>query len=174
MKKPRNPSLRPVGARALKSAGDTLRPYLDGATVLDLYAGQGRFGVMALEEGAFSAVFVENNHATASSLERSLGSFAGQSMVMEEDVFVYLKSLKEEKFDLVFADPPFDGFSAKLLTTLADAIRPHLQPDSILVVKQPSRMLVSVPPAGYSLWKQSRFGESSFTYFRVAAVGEKE
>src|SRR5262249_53229746 len=151
------------GARALKSAGDTLRPYLAGSQVLDLYAGQGRFGLMALEENAARVVFVEREEKTGAQLRAATQKRASQSVVYVRDVFDFLEDHAADRYDLVFADPPFkewqEGFSSRLF----QAVTKVLSPDSIFLVKNPSRVVISAPSPELTLWKQSKFGESTLT-----------
>ncbi len=169
MSKSKDPeSLRPVGARALKSAGDTLRPYLIGLRVLDLYAGQGRFGEMALVEGAASVTFVESHPRTAVALRPLTAKYAGRALVVQQSALPFLETTSQ-KYDLVMADPPFDLWKEGFEDQLLCAILRVLAPEALLLVKNPTRMVISGAFAGLSPWKQSRFGESTLTYFRYEA-----
>jgi 16S rRNA (guanine966-N2)-methyltransferase len=171
LKKPSaNPSLRPVGARALKSASDTLRPHLESASVLDLYAGKGRFGAMALKEGASKVILVEKDRTTAQALRKTLDRDSDRARVVTGDVFDYLSD-PPARFDVIFADPPFEDWDERFFPRLAGAVCRALSEDSIFLVKIPSRVVLSVPPPGFSTWKQTRFGESTLTYYRYGAVG---
>jgi len=189
--KPYDP-LRPIGARALKSAGDTLRPYLADASVLDLYAGQGRFGLMTLEEGAASVVFVEKDKRHAAELKRAVARYETKALVVTADVFAYLAK-NAQRFDLVFADPPFPDWSGDFASRLFSAALPHISPPGIFLVKHPSRVLLSdcpsigkpkngersspamtsakimmAVPSELQNWKSVAFGESTLAYFRYA------
>ncbi|MBY0369392.1 RsmD family RNA methyltransferase [bacterium] len=170
-KRPENPSLRPIGARALTSAGDTLRPLLPGARVLELFAGQGRFGLMALEEGAAWVSFVEKDLRTAQALRKSLPPDA-LARVFIDDAMVWCKPDGEPLFDIVFADPPFPLWEAGFDRALAACVKTKLAPESIFLVKGPTRMLPSGPFPGLSFWKHSKFGESTLSYFRRATEDE--
>ncbi len=170
MKKIVNPELRPLSARALKSASDTLRPYLSGAIVLDLYAGQGRFGRMALEEGADKVVFIEKQASTAAELKKAIERHTPNALVYTADVFDFLeKPLGAQQYDIVFADPPFGLWTEDFGKRLAQQVSRVLAPDSVFLVKNPSRVVFSGPLQGFSLWKQSKFGESTLTYYRNEA-----
>jgi 16S rRNA (guanine966-N2)-methyltransferase len=168
LKKDTNPLLRPVGARPLKSASDTLRPYLAGAKVLDLFAGQGRFGKMALEEGAEYAVFVEKDPRTAANLKKELVFLGSQTKLLVAPVFPFLEKASE-LFDVVFADPPFEDWKEGYAQTLFQCVSKVLNAGSIFLVKHPTRVVLSAPPPGFLLWKQSEFGESTLTYYRYEA-----
>lgn len=162
--------MRPIGARALKSAIDTLRPWLTDATVLDLYAGQGRFGVSALEEGAACVTFVEKNPHLASDLRKATERDRERRQVFARDVMDFLGD-GETTFDIIFADPPFAAWSATFAASLFRAVARRLAPGGFFLVKHPSRVVASVPAEGYKPWKSTAFGESQLLYFKY---GEEE
>ena len=162
--------LRPVGARALKSAIDTLRPYLYGAKVLDLYAGQGRFGLSSLAEGATMVRFVEKSKETARALTKTIPKGA-DAYVVATDVLQYLdEAPSDAKFDLIFCDPPFPIWEDEsVVNSLTQGMIRLASPDGILLVKHPSRMVLSARFHGYPLWKEKSFGESILYFFRGEA-----
>lgn len=163
-----DPSLRPVGARALKSAMDTLRPFLAGAQVLDLFAGQGRFSFSALQEGASAALLIEKNPRTARELEGLRPKKIPQerkSTILRKDVWDFLDKPKGDLYDIVFADPPFQDWSAELEQRLFSLLAKFSKPGTILLVKYPKQMLLSSSHSGFKLWKINHFGESQLAYF---------
>ena len=93
---------------------------IEGATVLDLYAGSGAFGIECVSRGAESAVLVDH-HADAVATIRGnvevLGEEARRVTVVRADALAYVATAPD--FDLVLADPPyaFDGW-AELLERL--------------------------------------------------------
>lgn len=169
-------SVRPIGARALKSALDTLRPYLFEASVLDLFAGQGRFGITASSEGISSLTFVENNSRTAAELTRFLNSSqfpkTVKTTLLCQDALDFLKSCTD-KYDIIFADPPFPVWNKDFENRLFEAVRNVLSQDSIFLVKCPSRMVPSTQLVGLSQFKSSDFGESRLVYYRYEIIQGK-
>ncbi len=154
--------VRPVSARPLKSALDTLRPFLSGCHGLDLFCGLGRFGLGALKEGANEVIFVDTAEAHLETVKRAGAAFGSAARLVRDDAFRFL-SRSDERFDIVFADPPFplwvDGFETRLF----EAVLPRLAPTAIFLVKHPAAMIVS--GVGLAHWKTSRFGESALSYF---------
>ena len=167
--------VRPIGARPLKSAIDTLRPYLQGASVLDLYAGQGRFGIAAADEGISRVDFVENSTQTALALsahcrsKKFPGTVAWQ--VHRLDALEYLANTMAN-FDVVFADPPFPLWKLSYDTKLLSAILRVLNQSAILLVKHPSRMVACSEVDSLKLWKETVFGESRLLYFEHEKAAE--
>jgi len=162
--------VRPLTARALKSAIDSLRPRLPGSKVLDLFAGQGRFGIAALCEGASYVVFVESNIKTCMELKEVLvkKKLGAVSDVVRGDVFSYLSRQAPTSMNLVFADPPFPSWSIDFSMQLFSAVAKVVSIDSIFLVKAPKKMLASCQIKPFRALKQSSFGESSLLYFEYA------
>jgi 16S rRNA (guanine966-N2)-methyltransferase len=92
------------------SVFEILRPRLEGARVVDLFAGTGSLGLEALSRGAGRALFYDIDRrsleAAAKNLER-LG-FAGKGQAVFGDAFEVAARL--EPADLVFVDPPYDFY----------------------------------------------------------------
>jgi 16S rRNA (guanine966-N2)-methyltransferase len=88
---------------------------VEGARVLDLFAGTGALGIEALSRGACHATFVDDDGAAISAIRANLSSTGldGVASVIRGDVLAYLDVTRDE-FDLVLADPPyaFDGWHA--------------------------------------------------------------
>jgi len=160
--------VRPIGARALKSAIDTLRPYLLEASVLDLFAGQGRFGITASDEGIREVTFVEKSQRTATDLKSFCVSKqfpkGVKPSVLCQDAFHFLRTTSNQ-FDIVFADPPFPLWIESFESMLFSSVLRVLKPESIFLVKCPSRMVISTELERLKTIKTSNFGESKLVYF---------
>ncbi|MBM4303355.1 MAG: hypothetical protein FJ112_03390 [Deltaproteobacteria bacterium] len=161
--------VRPIGARALKSAMDTLRPHLLGARLLDLFSGQGRFGIEASYEKIESVTFVEKHRTTALALKQSL-----QQKSFPKDVKTCVECQEAinflthcaSYFDIVFADPPFPLWDEVFHSRLFSSVVRVLRPGSIFLVKSPSRMVLFPLSEDWKLIKQSEFGESLLLYYQ--------
>jgi 16S rRNA (guanine966-N2)-methyltransferase len=161
--------VRPIGARALKSAIDSLRPWLAESRVLDLFAGQGRFGLATLEEQVTEVIFVEKDSKTASELKKDADRLhKDRARVEVSDAFVFMGKARErgQHFDIIFADPPFPIWNDNFSKKLAGAVLPLLTPNSIFLVKHPARMLPSLPTYGFTELKRTQFGESMLIYLK--------
>jgi 16S rRNA (guanine966-N2)-methyltransferase len=160
--------IRPIGARALKSAIDTLRPWLPQSRVLDLFAGLGRFGIATLKEEAGLVTFVEVNSKAAESLRRAIHRDRDRARVERSEVFAFLKKAKEDRelFDIVFADPPFPLWNESFAQMLSSSVLDVVNSESIFLVKHPARMLPSLATYGFAEWKTTRFGESKLIYLK--------
>ena len=91
---------------------------LNGARVLDLFAGSGALGLEALSRGAESATFVELNPPSLRALEQNISTLgaADAATVQRGDAMRYAERLGERAFDIVFADPPYTiDYAARLV-----------------------------------------------------------
>jgi len=115
---------------------------IDGLSVLDLYAGTGTLGIEALSRGAARAVFVERSNASLAVLRRNLSALAldDRVRIVRGDVRGALRRLAGERlrFDLVFADPPYDDrtIAAPLGLLVSGDL---LAPGAIVVVERSRR-----------------------------------
>lgn len=144
--RPTSDRVREALFAALESAGA-----IDGARVLDLYAGSGALGLESLSRGGASAEFVERGRPAASVVRRNItqlttalrtaGHAVPPTRVHESTTITYLKR-GAGTFDLVFSDPPYDigdeAINADLL-----ALAPLLAPDALVVVERTRR---ATPP----------------------------
>ena len=82
---------------------------VDGATVLDLFAGTGALGIEALSRGAAHAVFVDADPDALAAVRSNLEvtGMTPRGQVVRSDVVKFLEG-EHEAFDLAFADPPYD------------------------------------------------------------------
>jgi 16S rRNA (guanine(966)-N(2))-methyltransferase RsmD len=140
LRAPKGRDTRPTTDRvreALFSLLAARRP-LDGARVLDLFAGTGALGLETLSRGAASAVFVEH-HAPTLRLARQNAAALGAEAActfLRADAVAFLRRPPGARFDLAFADPPYD---LDALPILPDLARPHLAPGGLFALEHDAR-----------------------------------
>lgn len=115
MRVPRGMSVRPTAARVRTSIFSILGERVEGAMVLDLFAGSGAFGIEALSRGAKFCCFVEYLPAAIGAIKENLKltGFEEKCRIRKRDVFSapalgYI--LRDAPYDLVFLDPPYGCF----------------------------------------------------------------
>ena len=108
---------RPTTDRVREAWMSAVEAYLDGARVLDLFAGSGALGLEALSRGAAHATFVERAPDALLSLRANLTALgaAARAEVVRGDAIKYVAGLEAGAFELAFADPPYaQGLAAAL------------------------------------------------------------
>jgi 16S rRNA (guanine966-N2)-methyltransferase len=117
--------------------------WLQGSSVLDLFAGSGALGIEALSRGAEAAVFVERNRKAAAVVRRNLDALGIQAPVLEDDALTII-GREQDPYDLVFVDPPYD--SAPLLAgTLAERLPGVLSKNARIVTESDKRRPLELP-----------------------------
>jgi len=112
--------VRPTPDRVRETLFNWLMPVVEGARCLDLFAGTGVLGIEALSRGAASSWFVESDTAVAEQLKGELIRLQidGDRLVCG-DAVRFLEGTPKP-FDIVFLDPPFDGYDPEILCKLLD------------------------------------------------------
>ena len=104
---PKGLDTRPTGDRVREAVFNLVGP-VDGASVLDLYAGSGAMGLEALSRGASSAVFVESDRDACNTIKRNLDKLGLEGAEIAcVDVLRFLAA-ERRRFDLILVDPPYD------------------------------------------------------------------
>jgi len=155
---------RPTGDRVREAVFSALaaRTDLEGARVLDLYAGSGALGLEALSRGAAEVVLVESD-ARAAAVARANVAAVGLpgASVRTARVSALLARGSDTPFDLVLADPPYAVPDAAVTEVLAALLEPGWLADGALVVlERSSRGPATRWPEGLDpVWERA-YGEA--------------
>jgi 16S rRNA (guanine966-N2)-methyltransferase len=133
---------------------------VDGADVLDLFAGSGAMGLEALSRGAESVVFVESDRDACRTINANLDKLRLNAIVLCQDV---LRAIGSERraYDLVLCDPPYDYERARLEPQLARLVAD----DGLLVYESAGREQPPAPP-GLRQTTSRTYGSARLTLFR--------
>jgi 16S rRNA (guanine966-N2)-methyltransferase len=166
LKAPSGRVTRPTSDRVKEALFAMLGP-LDGATVLDLFAGTGALGIEALSRGAERAVFVERDARVARVLKDNLaelGLGGATAEVRCVDALSALRSAqgREETYDLLFIDPPYA--QARWPNTELSAMLPSLlRPGARVVVESDRRAPLELE---LEIERQRTYGDTAITIHR--------
>ena len=105
-------SIRPTTDKIKETLFNMIQFDIPGKNFLDLFAGSGAIGIEALSRGAIKATFVDNNERAIKIIKENLEhtGLTERASVIKSDASLSLENLsrKNEKFDIVFMDPPYD------------------------------------------------------------------
>jgi len=169
--------VRPTTDRTKAALFSWLGATVEGARVLDLFAGTGGLGIEALSRGAAEAVFVEASRAAAAVLEANLArtGLAGQARVRQGTVASFLAKEPGACFDLIFADPPWveKGADRDWVGWILEqeALPALLAPRGWFILEAPSgRKLES--PSWWNAREQRRYGTTTLWFFQHADLAQ--
>ena len=157
--------VRPTYDRVRESLFDILGPRVEGAAVLDLFAGTGGLGIESLSRGAARATFVEKDRRVAGALRETLEELgvADLAVVVATDAVRGVRGgLPGRPFDLVFVDPPYrSGLASAALGALAEA--GTLAPGALVVVEHAAGE-GPAEPGTLALTRRERYGSTELTF----------
>jgi 16S rRNA (guanine966-N2)-methyltransferase len=172
--------VRPVSDRVREGLFSSLGPRVEGARVLDLYAGTGAVGIEALSRGAEHATFVDDAPRAIAAVRENLRRtrFEDRSSVHRASVLRFLERFPgrtgEERagFDLVVLDPPYDLGAAALDPVLADlSENPLLREGFTVVLSRGPRSSNHAIPLHWDVARRLSYGDSVVTLFRSRMPG---
>lgn len=164
---PAGVEIRPTPDRVRETLFNWLQPRLEGARVLDLFAGSGALGLEALSRGAAQATFVERDRKAASAIDELLREWRETTgTVICGDALAWLGNPGAHAFDIVFLDPPYD---TSLLADTASALDAHarLAPDARVYLERRAREPLPALPARWRELRAGRAGEVGYHLFSV-------
>lgn len=174
---PHGTSTRPTSERvreALFSALDH-SGVLDGARVLDLYAGSGALGLEALSRGASAVTLVDSSAAAitvirdnARSVARAAGADTARPAVIKSDADSFARRT-DESFDVVLIDPPYAVGEAALTRTLR-AVTGIIGPTATVIVERATRSPEPAWPDGLAGVRSKKYGDTTLWWAEPAAA----
>ena len=162
---PDGTSTRPTSDRAREGLFSSLLSLveLEGARVLDLYAGSGALGLEALSRGALSATLVEDDPGAVAVLRENVDRVGlPGAHVVAVDVARFLPVDPEPRYDLALLDPPYDLDVVPVL----ELLRPWLVDDAVVAVERATRGPALAWPEGYEPVRERRYGAATLWYAR--------
>ena len=144
---------------------------LDGARVLDLYAGSGALGLEALSRGASHVTLVESGPGAVAALRANVRALAllGAEVNADRVERVVAAGPPPTPYGVVLADPPYALAAPDLATVLRALVeREWLAAGAVLAVERASRADPLRWPAGIEAVRDRRYGEGTLWYGRAA------
>jgi 16S rRNA (guanine(966)-N(2))-methyltransferase RsmD len=165
LKAPRN--IRPTQGVVKEAIFNIVAPYIEGATVIDLFAGSGAIGIEALSRGAAHVTFVDREERGLAILRQNLDAlgFKERARLVRSDVVRWLEASPDtvRAADLVFLDPPYDDV---VLDRALKALDREASPDATVLAEHSRRQ--QLPQlARLRVDRQRRYGDTMVTVYRA-------
>ena len=170
MAAPSSQAIRPTADRLRESLFNILmHAYdnpIDGARVLDLFAGTGALGIEAVSRGAAFALFVDNGAEARALLRNNVEALGlgGVTKVFRRDATNLGPAHPVEPFSLVFLDPPYGkGLAEQALASLCDGA--WLMAGALLVVEE-AEAAGFAAPEGFEELERRAYDDTEFVFLR--------
>ena len=168
---PSSRDIRPTADRLRESVFNILilayDDPIEGARVLDLFAGTGALGIEAVSRGAAFTLFVDNGAEARALLRNNVEALGlgGVTKVYRRDATHLGPAHPVEPFALAFLDPPYGrGLGEKALASLRDGR--WLTPDALLVVEE-SKAANFAAPDGFEQLERRAYDDTEFVFLRA-------
>jgi 16S rRNA (guanine(966)-N(2))-methyltransferase RsmD len=167
---PKKCRIRPTSDKIKETLFNILRD-VEGKSFLDLFAGSGNVGIEALSRGAARVVFIERNVVLTNAIEKNVESLGLRlrCQMLKMEVGRGIRELGErgEKFDTLFADPPYEtGLIKKTLKNLEDG-RLFTGSSTIVVQHSKREALPESMSDHYVLQDQRIYGDTALSFLII-------
>lgn len=154
----------PMSERIKNAIFNSLGSRIDGATVLDAFAGSGALGLEALSRGAQSAVFIEKDRVAQRIIEDNISLLKlteAEVKLIKAPVASATDTL-QQKFSIIFADPPYHDPQLATIIRLFSL----LDEQGVLVLSHPEKAALEVP-SGYVRIDSRVYGNACISYYQA-------
>lgn len=180
-------NIRPTSDRAREALFNIIGPRVEGAVVLDLFAGTGALGLEALSRGADRLVLVDYNTRALQLIKRNIrtclenfsspeetGKMIHVSRLDLRNGLTVLTSLAEETggFDLIFLDPPYSRQLAEPLLEEIDSLD-LMRVDGLVVVEEDTNETLSDTYGRLRLTDQRKYGRNAFWFYERSQIDDE-
>ena len=165
------PGLRPTTDRIRETVFNWLQADLGGALCLDCFAGSGALGFEAASRGAASVVMLELQAKAARQLNENIQTLKADNIqTIQQNCLSWLSAVmpgnvKQQQFDVVFLDPPFES---ELLFQACELLESHawLSEQACIYIEMDSKQTLPTLPENWQETKHKKAGHVAYYLFR--------
>lgn len=152
----------PMGERIRSSLFNIIADELEGADVLDAFAGSGSLGFEAISRGANSAVFIERDRIAQKVIENNMKTLGvnAQARLIKAPVSSWQKTTHQQ-FDIIFADPPYHDLQLSTVGNLTKLLKPN----GLMVLSYTGKGEVPTD-LGVVVVDNRRYGDAVLAFYR--------
>lgn len=160
---PDNRRTHPMGERIRNALFNKIGEEIAEASVLDAFAGTGSVGLEALSRGAAKVTFIEKDRIAHKILVNNTVSLGVENQVnaVRAGVSPWLVNNPAERFDIIFADPPYHDIQLSTVKMLMD----YLKPNGLMVLSHPGRGELPTK-TGVVVVDNRSYGNAVLTFYR--------
>jgi 16S rRNA (guanine966-N2)-methyltransferase len=163
---PGRSSTHAMSERARNAMFNIIGDTIQGARVLDAFAGSGSIGIEALSRGASECIFIEKDRVAAKIIQNNLSLLDANNngKVVSTTVSNWLETSDSDPFDVIFADPPYHDPQFSTVKRLFGL----LKPGALMVLSHPGKGEVP-SKTGVVVVDNRSYGNLNLTLYRLDA-----
>lgn len=169
LKSPPDHKTRPTSDRLRETLFNILNPKINGSTrFLDLCAGTGAIGIEAISRGAAFAAFVDRSRRSCALIEQNLDLLKipeDQTEVFCNTAENFVRRTRDEKWDIVFFDPPYQSSYGVFLHEFDENAANLLSGEGILVVEHHTKTVLPDAVGELRRWRILKQGETQLSFY---------
>jgi len=163
IKAPHGHATHPMSDRIKGSLFNSIGGVVEGAEVLDAFAGSGALGFEALSRGAKSIVFVDRDRGAVQTITENIDLLGcGDVAKVTQSGVATWADTTDLKFDIIFADPPYGD---PQFSTVSRLFR-LLKPNGLMVLSYPGRGEAPTGTNGVVVVDNRSYGTAALTFYR--------
>jgi 16S rRNA (guanine966-N2)-methyltransferase len=156
--------LRPTSDKLRETLFNVLAPHIEGARVLDGYAGTGAVGIEAMSRGAGHVTFVEQDRRAAALIAANLEKcrITGGYAIIQTTVLQAIDRLRSEPaFDVILLDPPYASDFHEALPHVGDIVKP----DGVVILEHARKSDAPQAAGRLTRVRELKSGDSALTFY---------
>ncbi len=156
--------VRPTTDRVKEGMFNIIQFELEGASVLDLFAGSGQLGIEALSRGAKHCTFVDSSNRSIDIVKQNLKSvgFEKRASVFCGDGKMYI-NLSHDRFDIALLDPPYNK---QILDDVLPIVAEKMTDYGVILCESELREVLPETAGEFSLYREYKYGKIKITAYR--------
>ncbi len=153
----------PMGERIRNALFNKLSSEIEGAVVLDAFAGSGSLGLEAISRGAARAVLVERDRVAQNIITKNIKTVGAESQtkLVKASVANWMETNAEAQFDIIFADPPYHDMQLSTVMKLIGLLKPN----GLMVLSYPGRGEAPTE-LGVVVVDNRSYGDAALAFYR--------
>lgn len=154
----------PMSERIRNAVFNSISDEIEGADVLDAFAGSGAVGLEALSRGARSAIFIEKDRVAQNIIQKNIEKVAADNARLIKASVGPTTETIEQQFDIIFADPPYHDPQLSTVIRLFGLLKPN----GLMVLSYPGK--AEVPTGAEVVVVDNRsYGNAALVFYRKSA-----
>ncbi len=156
--------VRPTTDRVKEGMFNIIQFDLEGANVIDLFAGSGQLGIEALSRGAKHCTFIDSANRSIEVVKQNLKTvgFEKRASVFCGDAKMYI-GLSKDKFDIALLDPPYNK---NIIDAVLPSVAEKMTDYGVIICESALDEKLPETAGEFSIHREYRYGKIKLTAYR--------